>query len=153
MTEDPYNELVEDENNLKIRAASGAINDDRKVVAFLYRLMRDHLPTTVVEEIVRDINRSSSDGFMFSNGWLAQYSQFIANRLEEDPSLASPVPLDQKGERLSLGDKVLFHKNGNPIFSKVVSFHEDSDGAFTVYVDDGFAEHERWDYELLKVPF
>ena len=74
--------------NVRMRVASGEIDDDRRVVAFLYLLMRDHLTPGVVETIIDEVTtnrmaRFSVEGghILFTNGWLARHAQDVADRL------------------------------------------------------------------------
>lgn len=84
--EDYFNDIYEKFPSQKpIREASGEYNDDSLFVAVLYTIMRDHLSTGVVENIVQDIlNAGGYDGpIAYTNGWLAQYARNIVDRLEE----------------------------------------------------------------------
>lgn len=57
--------------------------DSRKLVNFLYILLRDHLPSGVVEQIVYDVYTAEDIEYTrYTNGWLASYAKDIANRLE-----------------------------------------------------------------------
>ncbi len=70
----------------RMRKASGDVADDRPLVAFLYVLMRDHLPPGAVETIMS----RHVEGFGvhdFSNGWLARHAQDLAERLSEPPKV------------------------------------------------------------------
>lgn len=67
------------EENEALRQRSGIVNINSKLVSFLYELMRDHLPTGVVEELVR---RSEDPDVYYTNGWLAKYAEDLANRLK-----------------------------------------------------------------------
>lgn len=58
------------------------------LVAFLYELMRDHLPAGDVEALVRASPPGQS--FTFTNGWLAAYAVDLAERLRI-PVLAIPT--------------------------------------------------------------
>lgn len=64
-----------------LRNRSGSVQIDSKLVSFLYELMRDHLPPGKVEEIVRASEGESN--VVYTNGWLAQYAQDLANRLKD----------------------------------------------------------------------
>lgn len=64
--------------NVRIASVSGEVNINSKLVSFLYELMRDHLPPGVIEEIVRNSQESNVN---YCNGWLAKYSEYLANRL------------------------------------------------------------------------
>lgn len=75
--EDTYTQEVTDPLHLDMRAASGRVDDSDPLATFFYLIMRDHLPSGVVEEVLRD----SLGGGQFTNGWLAQYAQFCASRL------------------------------------------------------------------------
>lgn len=70
-----------DEENAKLRVSSGSVQINSKLVSFLYELMRDHLPPGVVEEIVRASD--SEPNVVYTNGWLAQYAEHLANRLKD----------------------------------------------------------------------
>jgi len=63
-----------------IQTRSGNITSEDPLVNFLYILMRDYLPTGVVERIVEE--HTYSDIASFSNGWLAEYAKDIALRLK-----------------------------------------------------------------------
>jgi len=66
----------------KLRERSGHIVSDDKLVSFLYILLRDHLPSADVEEIVRE--HTSNNEMLFTNGWLAEYAKDIAGRLKRE---------------------------------------------------------------------
>ncbi len=74
---------MDDLQNVTLRQASGAINNNRQIVAFLYILMRDHLTPGVIESLVTQSNNTPGNDFIFTNGWLAQYAENIANRITE----------------------------------------------------------------------
>lgn len=61
-----------------IRERNGCVDDEDKLVAFLYLLMRDHVVPGTLEEIMKNL---AADRFQFSNGWLALYAKDIAGRL------------------------------------------------------------------------
>lgn len=67
--------------NDALRKRSGTVKINSKLVSFLYELMRDHLPTGTVEEIVRASEQESE--VIYTNGWLAQYAEDLANRLKD----------------------------------------------------------------------
>jgi hypothetical protein len=50
-------------------------------VAFLYELMRDHLPPGKVEELVRNSVDHQGERWEFTNGYLAMYADDLARRL------------------------------------------------------------------------
>lgn len=91
MTADPYEDQITDAGNLRMRAASGRVDDFRPLVAFLYEVARDHLTTGVLEERIDRIAEHARpvDGergpFRFTNGWLARWAQDAADRLAEPP--------------------------------------------------------------------
>lgn len=88
-----------------IQEKSGNIKDKRMIVALLYHLMRDHLPTTTVEQIVKDLETSSAEEYFFYNGWLAQYCQFLADRLEHKEQEDSGVSLTEMEKMKKILDK------------------------------------------------
>jgi hypothetical protein len=50
--------------------------------AFLYLLMRDHLPVGEVEKLVQSCEDTGEDNKgPLSNGWLAKYAEDLARRL------------------------------------------------------------------------
>lgn len=68
------------EENAKLRESSGNVQINSKLVSFLYELMRDHLPPGQVEALVR---ASNIPDVSYTNGWLAQYAENLANRLKD----------------------------------------------------------------------
>lgn len=66
----------------EMRDRSGTIRIKSHLVSFLYQLMRDHVPTATVEEIMLD---SSDPDVIYTNGWLALYAEDIAKRLGDSP--------------------------------------------------------------------
>lgn len=65
----------------KLRARSGTVQIESKLVSFLYDLMRDHLPAGVVEKLVQD---SQEPNVTYTNGWLANYAKDLAERLQNE---------------------------------------------------------------------
>lgn len=52
------------------------------LVAFLYELMRDHVPVGVVEGIVnQDESTDPTNVYVLTNGYLAEYAGDVARRL------------------------------------------------------------------------
>lgn len=64
--------------NESLAGRSGGVEDSRRLVSFLYELMRDHLPPGLVEEALR---QSPARTTTYTNGWLARYAQDVADRL------------------------------------------------------------------------
>lgn len=64
------------------------VSDDRKLVSFLYELLRDHLHLGDAEALVQ---RSQITPVVLSNEHLARYCQEIAERLGAGPSTAPPI--------------------------------------------------------------
>ncbi len=74
-----------------LKNRSGNVTIRNKLVSFLYGLLRDHLPAGSVEELVED---SQVSEVTYTNGWLAEYAQDVANRLKDEvPSKVSPKGL------------------------------------------------------------
>jgi hypothetical protein len=67
--------------NQRLRDASGNIVGTSHLTCFLYLLMRDHLPMGVVEQIAIDSQAAKGTTIEYTNGWLAQYAQDVAQRL------------------------------------------------------------------------
>lgn len=66
-----------------LRDRSGNVDSSNPLVAFLYLLMRDHLPAGQVEAVVQTAADAASAEFRFTNGWLATYASDLASRLED----------------------------------------------------------------------
>lgn len=69
--------------------ASGRFTSSDPLVALLYTLMRNHLPTGIVAELVRDAAVTAGKPCEYTNGWLAQYAQHLSGMLR--PSQQSPA--------------------------------------------------------------
>lgn len=69
--------------NSEIRCASGEVKSESNLVAFLYMLLRDHLPAGTVEELVTEAVNEPM-GRQFTNGWLAQHAISLAEDLEKE---------------------------------------------------------------------
>lgn len=69
----------------RMREKSGSITDNRPLVTFLYRLMRDELPPGKIEQLLLesgiDEPVTTPHEVLFTNGWLANIAQDIAFRL------------------------------------------------------------------------
>jgi hypothetical protein len=63
-------------NDLKSR--SGNIHGSSKLINFLYTLMRDHITPGEVEALI-----ANSEGYEveYTNGWLAKYAEYCAEKL------------------------------------------------------------------------
>ena len=73
--------------NPELRKRSGEVDDDSELVCFLYVLMRDHLPTGTVGQLVQDtVKMAPAKPYSFTNGHLAEYAQYLAGRLSESES-------------------------------------------------------------------
>lgn len=59
------------------------VSSDDRLVGFLYVLMRDHVPSGVVEGILVEHVEAAADRptRVFSNGWLAEHAKNVASRL------------------------------------------------------------------------
>jgi hypothetical protein len=78
------NKILNEQEKIKmteLRERSGNVTIDSRLVSFLYELMRDHLPTGVVEEIILASENESE--VTYSNGYLAKYAEDLANRLKD----------------------------------------------------------------------
>lgn len=85
---DTYEDKITDPRCLRMRAASGRVDDFRPLVAFLYELARDHVTTGTLEgflDRVATISAPDEKGeqgpAQFTNGWLARWAQDAADRL------------------------------------------------------------------------
>lgn len=76
--------------------ASGRFTSSDPLVALLYGLMRDHLPTGTVASLVYDAaHTNDGNPCEYTNGWLAQYAQHLSGMLR--PS-AAPVATEKPGD-------------------------------------------------------
>lgn len=64
----------------QLRTRAGHITIDCKLTAFLYDLMRDHVPPGIVEGLMVEL---PSEPVLYTNGWLAQYASDLATRLKK----------------------------------------------------------------------
>jgi hypothetical protein len=64
-----------------LKNRSGEVTSDDPLVAFLYVLMRDHIPVGIAERLVE--MHSYEDTTSFTNGWLANYAKDLAARLKK----------------------------------------------------------------------
>lgn len=62
----------------RLREQSGKVESRDPLVAFLYNLMRDHVPPGIVGELLTKSRMTEKDGYDFTNGWLAQYAIHLA---------------------------------------------------------------------------
>ena len=86
-TGDPdYDELVWDQANRDMRVASGQVNHESPLVAFLYLLARDAVALGDIEDLVRSaiIDADEDKTQRFTNGWLAEWAIYTAARLGVD---------------------------------------------------------------------
>lgn len=65
-----------------LRNESGRFETTDKLTAFLYDLMRDHLPPGTVAELVHN---SRGEKFQLTNGWLGTYAEYLARKLRREP--------------------------------------------------------------------
>lgn len=69
--------------------ASGRFTSSDPLVALLYGLMRDHLPTGTVASLVYDAARTNDGNpCEYTNGWLAQYAAHLSGMLRALPAPA-----------------------------------------------------------------
>jgi len=72
-------------NSIKeIRKRSGNIHSNNKVVAFVYELLRDHLPSADIEKCVLNSTGPNTEEFIFTNGYLTKYAIDVAKRLSQE---------------------------------------------------------------------
>lgn len=78
---DPYEDGNVSDECKRMRKASGRVDDDRALVAFLYHLARDDVTTGDVEMIVDQL--VGKGPYRFTNGWLARWAKDVADRLAQ----------------------------------------------------------------------
>lgn len=76
---------MKNQKDNEFRKRSGSINNRDPLVSFLYTLMRDYVVPSDIETIMDDhIPKPDIRDVEFSNGWLANYAEDIAKRLQEE---------------------------------------------------------------------
>lgn len=77
-------ELYKDyEKQLPLRIASGSFSDNRILTTLLYLLMRDEVVPGAMEGLFIQLeSKGSREETQFTNGWLAAYASYLADRLE-----------------------------------------------------------------------
>lgn len=68
-------------SNEAVKERSGEKRSDKVLVAFLYLLIRDHLPAGTVEQLASEVSASGAMPASFTNGWLAGHAEDIARSL------------------------------------------------------------------------
>lgn len=71
--------------------ASGRFTSSDPLVAFLYDLMKSHLPTGVVAQLVYGAVATRGGPCEYTNGWLAQYAAHLSATLR-GPAASSLAP-------------------------------------------------------------
>lgn len=75
------------DENEKMRARSGRVVSRDRLTSVIYELIRDHVPPSTLEKIVRDLDMAGVDGeTLFTNGWLASYAEDMARRIRGEES-------------------------------------------------------------------
>jgi hypothetical protein len=90
----------------ELRAATGAVTSDDPFVAFIYTLGRDHLPFGKIAEIMKDIGATAGKPYLFTNGWLADYSKYIVSRLRRGIDIVNINGTMHLAKRASRGNFV-----------------------------------------------
>lgn len=73
--------MTNDEQNKIMREASGNVQIECKLTSFFYELLRDHVPISEVESLVRRV-ANETEPVIYTNGWLAKYAENIVKRLQ-----------------------------------------------------------------------
>lgn len=72
--------VVDEQEILRMRKASGSVESDDPLVSFLYLLARDGLPVGQIETLI-DQTQPPGVKHIFTNGWLATWAMDAAARL------------------------------------------------------------------------
>jgi len=82
--EDRYTEVVLLHD--KLRRVSGEKMSKRVIVNFFYLLMRDKLTVGEVQTLLNEAKADVAEGtkFYFTNGFLADYAEFVVDELLEN---------------------------------------------------------------------
>lgn len=65
----------------ELTCRSGTVRSDSKFVAFIYELLRNHVPSGTIEECVLNSIGPDTEEFTFTNGYLAEYAKDVVKRL------------------------------------------------------------------------
>lgn len=76
--------------------ASGRFASSDPLVAFLYDLMKLHLPTGTVAQLVYDAVETRGKACEYTNGWLAQYAAHLSAALRA-PAVPTVAPVEPIG--------------------------------------------------------
>jgi hypothetical protein len=90
-----------------LRAESGTVTYIDPLTSFFYELMRDHLPTGVVEKLVWSVLQEPDDGCVFTNGWLAKYANNLSLSIQKKSSKGLGKVLSELEDEQSEKDEVL----------------------------------------------
>ena len=71
----------------ELREASGRITFNDPLTSFIYQLLRDEMPAGKVEALVRSIVNEGQQEVLFTNGWLAQYANNLADMIKNAQSI------------------------------------------------------------------
>ena len=74
--------MTNDEFTIDMRNASQSFKSNDKLTSFLYQLIRDHLPSGVVSELVREI-ADEPDDIVYTNGWLGEHADYLSKLLQK----------------------------------------------------------------------
>lgn len=75
--------------------ASGRFTSSDPLVAFLYDLMKSHMPTGSVAQLVYDAVATKGEPCEYTNGWLAQYAAHLSATLRP-PVIPAAAPEKMK---------------------------------------------------------
>lgn len=142
-----------------LRKASGNRSSSDPLVGFLYLLMRDHVPTGVVGDLLREVTKPVE--WQFTNGFLEQYAEHVRNRLRQSksPRQATQEAWSIKAQVLATLKGFMDHHGFNPSVHEVYEFgckpvtpsvlwtEDNVDVAMTLLVLEGnllFTEHENF---------
>jgi len=73
-------EFVREEGE-SLRRRSGMVRSDDKFVSFVYELVRDYVPSSVIEKCVLNSTGPGTEEIIFTNGYLAGYAKDVVRRL------------------------------------------------------------------------
>lgn len=67
---------------VRMRHASGLVEVNDRLAAFIYLLARDHVPSGVIDRVIDyEIPQHPTTSFAVTNGWVAKWAEDAANRL------------------------------------------------------------------------
>jgi hypothetical protein len=129
---EPKDNVAVNEHMKRLRELSGSFQSNDALTCFLYLLARDHLPTGVIEQLLMDATSAASDSVLYTNGYLAQYADYVAKqlsapigakKLEEKAELEATSKALQENEIIDIKGKK-YRRVSDEVFREFTKFDD-----------------------------